>query len=102
MRLPFQAIAIASVLIVLLCSGACGKRNLRGWWRASEDGKTYLVIDDDNGGKCGSLIFDRQVWPHPIGERGQVEPGAHRLACPLEIEFNIEPATEYHFDYWGP
>jgi hypothetical protein len=32
--------------------------HLRGTVSPSSDGKTYLAIDDDNGGACGDLIID--------------------------------------------
>ena len=65
-------------------------------------GKTYLVVDDDNGGRCGPLILDGKVWPYKIGELGIIEPGDHDLACPLNVGFTVKAGMEYHFDYWGP
>jgi hypothetical protein len=89
----------------MLALFGCGKRELRGKSAASSDGKTYLVVDDNNGGACGSIMIDDRVWPQSIHLPGEIEPGVHKIACGdsgNSIEFEIKPGTTFHFDYWGP
>ena len=89
------------VLLVAVTVG-CSGRGLRGWAESSSDGRTYLVIDDDNGGACGPITVDGQQWPHAIKRRGEIKPGRHVIRCGTEIEFDIAASTVFHFDYWGP
>ena len=80
-------------------------RTLRGWWTKSHDGKTYLVIEDDDGGEGDDgrqCFLDGKLWPHKIGQRGEIEPGGHELGCPGKVGFKVNAGTEFHFDYWGP
>ena len=84
---------------------SCRNRNLRGWWRATSDGKTYMVIDDDDrgtGADGNQCYLDGKPWPHKVGERGEIEPGEHEVGCPANVGFVVQPATEFHLDYWGP
>ena len=80
---------------------SCRNNDLRGWWKESHDGKTYLVIDDPDGGSVNTAAFtlNGQPWPYAIGERGEIEPGCHYLD---KVGFCVKPGVEYHFDYWGP
>lgn len=99
-----KKIAIASLAIVLLCVGfyfyAFHNNDLRGWWKNSPDGKTYLVIDGPGGTSTQlQFTFNGQSWPHAVGERGEIEPGCHNLD---EVVFCVKQGVEYHFDYWGP
>ncbi len=102
---------IASVLLILLLLGlvfyiySCRKRNLRGWWKDSNDGKTYLVIEAGDGGSGddGNQCFlDGKPWPRKVGERGEIEPGEHEAGCPAKVGFVVKQGTEFHLDYWGP
>jgi hypothetical protein len=81
---------------------SCSNGNLRGREVDSLDGKTYLVIEDDNGGQCGPILIDGQVWEYPINKIGKIKPGIHTIECGGEIEFEIKEGTTFHFDYWGP
>jgi hypothetical protein len=77
--------------------------DLRGWWRSSHDGKTYLVIEDTDGGSANNpCTLDGRPWPYAVGELAEIEPGCHELACPAKVSFCVKPGVEYHFDYWGP
>jgi hypothetical protein len=91
--------AILGIAIV-----GCAKRDLRGKSVQSADGKTYLVVDDANGGNCGAIQIDGREWPHAIHSAGEIEPGIHKISCGDSgaIEFAVERATTFHFDYWGP
>ncbi len=80
----------------------CQERELRGKIAQSDDGQTYLVVEDDNGGGCGPIIVDGKQWQYPIHVRGLVKPGHHVISCGGEIEFEIKKGTTFHFDYWGP
>ena len=84
---------------------ACGDGELRGHSEPSPDGRSYLVIEDDNGGACGKLLVDGSEWAHPKGSAGQVAPGVHTIKCGAGdsgIQFSVRPATTFYFDYWGP
>jgi hypothetical protein len=81
---------------------ACGEGNLRGRWEKSTDGKTYLAVVDDNGGKCGPLLVDGKPWPYKIGEPGPISPGRHNIECGAGLAFEIPEGVVFRFDYWGP
>ena len=85
-----------------MCSLGCGEGDLRGTWSRSKDGRTYLAVIDDNGGGCGPIKVDGKVWPHKIGEAGQISPGTHTINCGGDIQFEIGPGVVYKFNYWGP
>lgn len=90
------------LLALLLFLTSCGYRDLRGKISNSSDKKTYLIIEDDNGGQCGGIYVDGKKWPHAIGEKGPIEAGMHTIECGAKIEFNIPAGKTFHFDYWGP
>lgn len=85
-------------------------RDLRGHWSPSPDGKTYMVIDDDNGGNCGPIMIDDRRWEHPVHRAGPITPGSHTISCGPTmrpkynngIDFRVQVGVTYHFDYWGP
>ncbi|MEM7400965.1 MAG: hypothetical protein AAF304_03335 [Pseudomonadota bacterium] len=90
-----------AVLILFLI--ACSRDvYLRGEVETSDDGLTYFSLVDDNGGSCKSVLLDGRPWPHKIGERGRVEPGAHEIDCNGVIGFDIPKGVIFKFDYWGP
>lgn len=93
---------VVLILTSISLSNSCTSRNLRGWWESSGDGKTYLVVEDDNGGGCGPIKLNGDLWPHRIGEKGEVFAGVHTISCGGSIGFEIKPETIFHFDYWGP
>ncbi|MCW1717150.1 hypothetical protein OIZ54_00135 [Pseudoalteromonas sp. A3] len=75
---------------------------LRGRYKTSLDGKTYLVIEDNNGGNCGPLLVDKKEWPYGLNAKGEVKPGEHRIECGGWRGISIQKGTTYYFDYWGP
>jgi hypothetical protein len=77
----------------------CAKRQLRGKSVHSSDGKTYLVIDDDNSGVCGTIEIDDLKWAYPLHKAG-----LHHISCghATNIEFKIDAGSTFHFDYCGP
>lgn len=81
---------------------ACGEGNLRGRWEKSSDGKTYLAVVDDNGGKCGPLLVDGKPWPYKIGEPGPIRSGRHTIECGTGLAFEIPEGVVFRFNYWGP
>ena len=89
------------VLAALLACSGCGKRDLRGSYDESPDGKTYLVIVEKVGG-CESITIDGKIWPHAIGSAGLIDPGIHTISCSGEIQFEIPRGVTFRFDYWGP
>jgi hypothetical protein len=93
------AVLIATAAVLL---AACSERPLRGSADPSADGKTYLAIVDDNGGGCGPVKVDGQVWSHRVGEMAPIEPGKHTIECGGSIAFEIPHGVVFRFDYWGP
>ena len=89
-------------LLLILTLVSCGDGILRGWEEKSDDGLTYLVIQDNNGGECGILFVDGKEWKYGIDVKGRVEPGLHTIECGGAIEFEIKEGTIFYFDYWGP
>ena len=94
----------AALLLTFLLASACGERELRGTSTPSKDGRTYLVVVDDNGGKCGPLFVDGQEWKFAINEPGEITPGVHEIRCGSsgDTQFEVKAGTTFHFDYWGP
>ena len=95
---------IACSFFVIICPG-CNDGHLRGSAKPSGDGATYFVVGDDNGDKCGSIYLDGRIWPHAIGQRGQIAAGSHGISCgaPVpDIRFEVPQGVEFTFDYWGP
>lgn len=90
------------IVIAALSVVACSDGYLRGSVEKSNDGKTYLSVVDDNGGKCGPIIIDGKIWPYKIGEAGAISPGHHKIECGGWVEFEIPSGVIFHFDYWGP
>jgi hypothetical protein len=96
---------VRALLLAAILAGACGNGDIRGSASSSADGRTYLAIDDDNGGHCGGLIVDGHEWPHELHAPGAVEPGLHRIACGdtmNSLGVTVKAGTTYHFNYWGP
>ena len=75
---------------------------LRGRYKASPDGKTYLVIEDDNGGACAPLLVNKKEWPHELNSTGEVAPGEHTIECGSGISVKVHEGTTFYFNYWGP
>jgi hypothetical protein len=94
----FKLISYLTVFLLL----ACGDGILRGREEISKDGKTYLVIEDDNGGFCGPIKVDGIEWKYEIGQKGLISPGIHEIECGGRIKFEIKEQTIFYFDYWGP
>ena len=96
--------SFVSTLAALLWLGqlGCDDGQLRGSVSDSPDGGTYLAVVDDNGGQCGPIFVDGEVWPLALGERGPIEPGTHSIACGTELRFSIPEGVVFEFDYWGP
>jgi hypothetical protein len=95
-----QRLALALLLCLL---AACSKRELRGQWTRSGDGKTYLVVAESPG--CSGIRVDGKRWPYPLGARGVVGAGTRRISCSdgsNEVEIEVKAGTVFKFDYWGP
>jgi hypothetical protein len=95
---------ITFVVVALIASIACSKHELRGRWGKSADGKTYLVVDDDNGGACGPIFVDDVEWPRPLETPRPIAPGPHVIRCGdgAAIHFEVPAGTTFYFNYWGP
>jgi hypothetical protein len=89
-------------LAALLLGCHEGVSDLRGRAVPSQDARTYLVIDDDNGGGCGPILVDGTRWPHALHAPGEISPGAHTITCGGSLEIDVPAGSTYHFDYWGP
>ena len=104
-----EGLPVCLLTFLLVCMfAACEKRPLRGRVEASPDGKTYLSIDDDNGGGC-PIFVDGKRWSQRLGQAVAIAAGPHTVtfACgslkqgsPYPIE--VRRGTIFHFDYWGP
>lgn len=90
------------LLLFVLAGCASRKSDLRGSYKPSSDGSTYLAVIDNNGGHCGPILIDGKVWPYRIGDAGRIKPGRHTISCGTEIQFDIPNGVVYSFDYWGP
>ena len=101
-RRAWSAAALSALLVAVISVAGCRDRDLRGYSEASHDAQSYLVVDDDNGGGCGTILVDKAPWPHPIHTPGPIAPGDHVIECGGEIAFSIKPGTIFHFEYWGP
>jgi hypothetical protein len=95
-------VAIFTFIAATSLAVSCSKRELRGRIQKSNNGGSYLVINNDNGGKCGEVLLDGRKWPYPLHAFGQVPSGVHTLECGTKVEFEIKPGTIFQFDYWGP
>lgn len=95
--------AVILLLFVVSClATACDGSHLRGTVSPSVDGKTYLAIDDDNGGSCGPILVDGKIWKHKTSEAGLIAPGLHKIECGGTIQFEIPSGVVFRFNYWGP
>jgi hypothetical protein len=95
-------LAYASVFLLSLVVMGCEDHDLRGRFSKSMDGKTYLAVTDDNGGKCGPLTVDGKNWEKPIDRPREIVPGDHVVKCGGEIGFTVPAGVTYKFNYWGP
>lgn len=86
----------------ILSQDSSATYELRGRYKPSSDKKTYLVIEDDNGGKCGPIYVDQKIWPHPLNIKGEILPGNHIIECGGGNGIYIKEGTTYFFNYWGP
>ncbi len=76
----------------------CRSGDIRGSSKPSQDGKTYLIVADDNGGTC-PLKLDGKLWTHPKGEAALIVPGHHTLSsCGSDIGFVVQKGVVYTFD----
>jgi hypothetical protein len=101
---PSRAGVVQRILLILTATAVvgCSSRDLRGRSTPSTDGHTYLIIADDNGGRCGPLLVDGAQWPHALGVAGPVRPGEHTIACGTHVVIRIDSGATFRFDYWGP
>jgi hypothetical protein len=69
-----------SIIIICFILQSCvDDEHLRGAVEASKDGKTYFGVIDNNGGQCGPLLLDGELWPKAIGDVAPIEPGYHEI-----------------------
>ena len=92
----------AMIFTMVVALVGCGNRDLRGTFKKSSDGKTYLAIVDDNGGQCGPLKVDGKIWPYKPDESGPIAAGKHTVECGTTIDIIVPDGAVYKFDYWGP
>lgn len=95
-------VRLTVAFLIAALAGGCSYGVLRGKSVRSPDGRTYLVVDDDNGGGRGPILVDGRKWPYPIHSAGLIEPGLHKIDCGGALTFEIKPGTTFHFNYWGP
>jgi hypothetical protein len=102
MRYKRKILSFFAICLSILTLTSCRETTLRGSYTPSKDGNTYLIITDDNGGRCGPIFIDGKHWDHKINEEGQITPGIHTIECGGEIQFKIPSGVVFSFDYWGP
>jgi hypothetical protein len=106
MKKIFISVFVMLLVIIIAGFGFLFTRTtseyLRGSVVKSQDGKTYLMVTDDNGGGCGPIFVDQIKWPYKINEKGLIEPGLHTIKCGGELQFIIPTGSVFSFDYWGP
>lgn len=89
--------------MLFISSCTAKNKNLRGSFKPSKDGKTYLIIAPGNEAACDSQFkIDGKIWGHKVGEPGVIRPGIHTITCAADIGFEIPAKTIYTFNYWGP
>lgn len=98
---------IGWIVLVAVTATGCDARSLRGSMAASEDGGSYLVIADDNGGGCDAIKVDGSLWGYALERAGPVAPGTHVLECSVGnsaagISIIVPDGMTFTFDYWGP
>jgi hypothetical protein len=98
---------IGWIVVVAVILAGCDARSLRGSMSASDDGSTYLVIADDNGGGCDAIKVDGRVWGYALERAGPIAPGAHVVECSVGnsaagISIVVPDGMIFRFDYWGP
>jgi hypothetical protein len=81
---------------------ACSTQMSRGKEVPSDDGKSYLVVEELDGPLCATVFVDGKPWPHAVHVAGAVEPGEHEIKCAAPVKFIIRTGTVFHFMYWGP
>jgi hypothetical protein len=93
-----------ALTFVIATLASCGDRDgeLRGAVSKSADGGTYFGVADNDGGGCGSIQVDGQVWPHAVNKVAPIAPGRHTIKICSEMPFEVAAGTTYLFDYWGP
>lgn len=89
-------------MFLLAALVGCGDSHLRGSVEPSRDGKTYLIVADDNGGGCGPILLNGKPWPHDIGVAGEIAPGIQTIECGGSMQFDVPQGVVFTFDYWGP
>jgi len=96
------SLTVWALVLIALLAPSCEERDLRGTWKPSPDGKTYLVIDHDHG--C-PLVLDGHPWTAKNGVAAPISPGFHDIDCrgiTPGTRFEARAGKTFHFDYWGP
>jgi hypothetical protein len=71
---------------------------------AAPDGKTYLIVADDDGSHCDSIRLDGREWKVASNQPGEIAAGIHTISCNGggDTQFEVKAGTTFRFDYWGP
>ena len=72
---------------------------LRGRYKTSDDGGTYLVVEDQGTDKC---FVNSKPWPHNALQKGKISHGDVHIECGMYISITVPKGTIYYFNYWGP
>jgi len=100
--LPLLVLSLVLVAVFFVLTGR--NSDLRGTWKASKDGNTYLVVKGDDEWTPTAIHVDGAIWPHRAGVAGRIAPGIHSINCcgGGEYGFQIPRGVVYTFNYWGP
>jgi hypothetical protein len=98
-----RSLLVCALALPLLLGVTCGSGPVsRGEVSPSGNGKTYLVVDDDNGGGCGPVLVDGTPWGHALHTPGEISPGTHIIESCASLSFEVAAGTTFRFNYWGP
>jgi hypothetical protein len=99
---PMRNLLIFVELGFVICTIGCSDHVLRGKEVASQDGKSYLTVDELDGPTCRAPTVDGKHWLFPVHVAGPIAPGEHEIRCAEPIKFVVRPGITFHFEYWGP
>lgn len=96
-------IPVVALLIIavpqLLSKDPDATYELRGRYKASDDGNTYLIVEDQGTDNC---IVNDKPWPYNATQKGKVSHGVVHIECGMYVTITVPKGTMYFFNYWGP
>ena len=78
MRVTTKRLVVLAAVLFVMAAG-CEREHLRGRAEASADGRTYLVIEDDNGGAADACLWTTASGPLQINRPHPISPGQTKM-----------------------